>query len=181
MRPRYEDDRSDPHAWRAELDRPPADAAAPTPLEWLADHALLDPLDQPWTTPTRAVPVAGSPRPGEEADAAATGPVGAQRPRPVPYRRRRDDEAGVPATDPAGAATTEHPAHRAGARPVAPAAAPPVPPVTARPAPRPDTAGHTRLSEILAESAAPPAGRRRRRYREDDEPDEVLSRVLRGG
>jgi hypothetical protein len=64
---------------------------------------------------------------------------------------------------------------------VAPAAAPPVPPVTARPAPRPDTAGHTRLSEILAESAAPPAGRRRRRYREDDEPDEVLSRVLRGG
>jgi hypothetical protein len=51
-----------------------------------------------------------------------------------------------------------------------------------RPAPpRPDTAGHTRLSEILAESAAPQAGgRRRRRYRDDGETDDVLSRVLRG-
>jgi hypothetical protein len=172
---RYDDTRYEPAAWRAELQEEPA---APTPpLEWLADHALLDPLDQPWTTPTRAVPVAGAtappPEPAEP-PASDTGPVDAQSARPVPFRRRPADEAGSPPTDPGYAATTEHPAHRAGVRPPLPAYGAPAPP------PQPDTAGHTRLSEIIGGATPPAGGRRRRRYREDDDADDVLSRVLRG-
>jgi hypothetical protein len=38
-----------------------------------------------------------------------------------------------------------------------------------------------RLADILAENAVEPpsGGRRRRRYRDEDEPDDVLARVLR--
>jgi hypothetical protein len=37
-----------------------------------------------------------------------------------------------------------------------------------------------RVAEILAENGVSPSGtpRRRRRYREDDDPDDVLARVL---
>jgi hypothetical protein len=43
-----------------------------------------------------------------------------------------------------------------------------------------EPAGHVRLAEILATNAVMPAEtpRRRHRYREDDEPDDVLARVL---
>ena len=171
---RYDDTRHEPSAWRDELQDEPA---APTPpLEWLADHALLDPLDQPWTTPTRAAPVAGATAPPPEPaelPASDTGPVDAQSARPVPFRRRRADEAGGPPTDPGHAATTEHPAHRAGVRP-------PLPSYGATAPPQPDTAGHTQLSEIIGGATPAAGGRRRRRYREDDDADDVLSRVLRG-
>lgn len=59
---------------------------------------------------------------------------------------------------------------------------PPLPvevaPTAAQPAAEPTTTD--RLARILAENGVEPSpgGRRRRRYREDDEPDEVLSRVL---
>jgi hypothetical protein len=45
----------------------------------------------------------------------------------------------------------------------------------------PTTTG-TRVSEILAANgvAPPSGGRRRRRYRDEDEPDDVLARVLGG-
>jgi hypothetical protein len=38
------------------------------------------------------------------------------------------------------------------------------------------------VAEILAENGVSPStgGRRRRRYRDEDEPDDVLARVLRG-
>ncbi|MEI4273509.1 DUF6779 domain-containing protein [Klenkia sp. LSe6-5] len=57
------------------------------------------------------------------------------------------------------------------------------PPPPAEPLHEPDvfeTAGHQRLTEILAESGAAVGGRRRRRYRDDDEDegDDVLARVL---
>jgi hypothetical protein len=160
----YEPDRYEPSAWRDELDGDAGEGAA-SPLEWLADHSLLHPLDQPWTTPTAAVPASGP----ADRELPETGPVAAHGPRPVPFRRRHADEP----ADPAHATTTDQPAHRAGQRPPLPA--------YGTPPPQPDTAGHGRLSEILAEGGAPPAaGRRRRRYREDDETDDVLSRVLRG-
>ncbi len=43
-----------------------------------------------------------------------------------------------------------------------------------------ETAGHQRLTEILAESGSTSGGRRRRRHREEDDPgeDDVLARVL---
>jgi hypothetical protein len=49
------------------------------------------------------------------------------------------------------------------------------------PATAPGTAQEKRLSDILAENGVSPAsgGRRRRRYRDEDEPDDVLARVLR--
>ncbi|SFC92765.1 hypothetical protein SAMN05661030_1974 [Klenkia taihuensis] len=56
------------------------------------------------------------------------------------------------------------------------------PPAPAQPEHEPDvfeTAGHQRLTEILAESGTTLGGRRRRRYREDDgDGDDVLARVL---
>ncbi|MCO7219932.1 hypothetical protein, partial [Klenkia sp. PcliD-1-E] len=56
------------------------------------------------------------------------------------------------------------------------------PPPPAEPEHEPDvfeTAGHQRLTQILAESGATLGGRRRRRYREeDDDGDDVLARVL---
>jgi hypothetical protein len=85
-------------------------------------------------------------------------------------------------------AAPESPAPRAPVEPMPPsepAWAPPPPfpsyaDVGGRPQPDPESDGHTRLAEILAErGGTPPSGsRRRRRYREDDEPDDVLARVL---
>ena len=51
--------------------------------------------------------------------------------------------------------------------------------VREEPDPEPATPG-TRVAEILAENDVSPStgGRRRRRYRDEDEPDDVLARVL---
>lgn len=78
----------------------------------------------------------------------------------VPPRRRRGDDG--PA-DPLLEQTVQ--------RPVVVPAAPLGPPSQEK-----------RLADILAENGVTPAtgGRRRRRYREEGEPDDVLSRVLRG-
>ena len=71
----------------------------------------------------------------------------------APVRRRPDD---------AGASTGE--------RPVAPAS----------PSSAAASGTDARLAEILAENGVSPAtgSRRRHRYRDDDEPDDVLARVL---
>jgi hypothetical protein len=124
------------------LAAPPPVAAEPI---WAA---LTEPANPPADPPTAETPF--------------------ERPRPVPYRRRRtDDDSGRQrVVDPAEALTTEH-------RFAAPGATP----GTREPA----TDGHVRVAEILAENGLSPNGtpRRRRRYREDDEPDDVLARVLR--
>lgn len=151
---------------------------APTPLEWLADRSPLDPDDvgaarhsrhhaagpQAAGRPDPVLPSAGRPEAATEEN-----PV-----RPVPFRRRRtDDDVTGPATDPADAITAER---------RAPGPTPPLPSYGLRPepAPEPGTDNHVRVAEILAENGgAPSSGRRRHRYREDDEPDDVLSRVLR--
>jgi hypothetical protein len=45
--------------------------------------------------------------------------------------------------------------------------------------PEPAPPRNNRLAEILAENGiSPSTGRRRRRYRDEDEPDDVLARVL---
>jgi hypothetical protein len=137
---------------------PPAIAPAaappeplPSPLEWLAARSMLDPAPAP-------APVSARPD--------------------VPPRRRRNDEE---PDDPAQAATTQRPAvaplvrvdDRGGYR-VA---------VREEPADPPTSPGQEkRLADILAENGVSPAtgGRRRRRYRDEDESDDVLSRVLRG-
>jgi hypothetical protein len=96
----------------------------------------------------------------------------------VPPHRRRGDEAG----DSAAAPTTQRPAVT------------PHPPIRVddrggyrvavreeAPAERPAPAGQEkRLADILAENgvSSPTGGRRRRRYRDEDEPDDVLARVL---
>ena len=69
----------------------------------------------------------------------------------VPPRSRRDDDA---LADPAAAPATQRPAVS------------PNPPI--------------RVADILAENGVSPStgGRRRRRYRDEDEPDDVLARVL---
>jgi hypothetical protein len=93
---------------------------------------------------------------------------------PAPQHGAPAHRPPLPPLRPAGAREAT-PARPAGAheapRPADPAAAPP------------EAAGHTRLTEILAETGntvPPSGGRRRRRYRDDDDPDDVLSRVLRG-
>jgi hypothetical protein len=132
-----------------------------TPLEWLTARSLVDaapvrPASPPPVPPSTqgrpSVPARPSPHP---------------RPRPTPpppsvrlqadlapVRRRPDD---------AGSSTAE--------RPLAPAS-----PSPGAPAPGTDA----RLAEILAENGVSPAtgSRRRHRYRDDDEPDDVLARVL---
>jgi hypothetical protein len=123
----------------------PALAPPPVPAEpiWAA---LTEPASPPADPPTAETPV--------------------ERPRPVPYRRRRTDDTGEQrVVDPAQALTTEHRF-----------AAPAVAPGTRGPA----TDGHVRVAEILAENglSANAVPRRRRRYREADEPDDVLARVL---
>jgi hypothetical protein len=134
---------------------PPAEPP-PSPLEWLAARSLLDPPP--------------APRPE------------------VPARRRRtDDDLGPARPDPASAATTQ--------RPSVPSGPPPVriddrggyrvrvrddeSPAAPSPSPSGPTTQGTRVAEILAENGVTPAsGRRRRRYREEDDADDVLSRVL---
>jgi hypothetical protein len=101
------------------------------------------------------------------------------RPDALPRRRRSDDDD---LEDPADAATTQRPAvpppvredDSGGSRVAVPAeqlADASIPPGQEK-----------RLADILAENGVSPAtgGRRRRRYRDEDEPDDVLSRVLRG-
>jgi hypothetical protein len=105
----------------------------------------------------------------DAATAGPPGPVTPQRPRPVPHRRRRADEAGGPPTDPGQAATAEHPAVRVGR--------PPLPPLPAATPAQPDTAGRSRLSDILGERSGPGTGSRpRHRHRAEDGTDDVLSR-----
>ena len=150
----------------------PVSSPARTPLEWLADRSLLGPDEVTAARPSRhsaADPLAaGRPEPpAPTAAATEENPV-----RPVPYRRRRSDDSDAgPSTDPAEAITAER---------RAPAPTPPFPSYAPRPEVAPETDGHARLAELLAENGSePPSGRRRHRYREDDEPDDVLSRVLR--
>jgi hypothetical protein len=94
----------------------------------------------------------------------------------VPPRRRRGDE---PPADLAAAPTTQRPLvanppirvdDRGGYRVAVPE----------EPS-GPETPHEKRLADILAENGVSPStgGRRRRRYRDEDEPDDVLSRVLR--
>jgi hypothetical protein len=99
--------------------------------------------------------------------------------RPVPHRRRRDDDLAADPVDLAVAPTTQ--------RPAVPAAKPPVRiddrggyRVAVRDEPAPPPTQDTRLAEILAENGVAPAtgGRRRRRYRDEDDQDDVLARVL---
>jgi hypothetical protein len=84
------------------------------------------------------------------------------------HRRRRSDD-GPPAPAPDELLTVQ--------RPVAQRERPPVP-GSAEPA-EPDE-GSTRLAQILAEGGGvpPSGGRRRRRYRDEDDGNDVLSRVL---
>jgi hypothetical protein len=126
----------------------PGPEPLPSPLEWLAARSLID------VEPTSVRPE-------------------------VPPRRRRGEEA---PGDPATAATTQRPVVQ------------PHPPIRAddrrghrvavredQPAERPGTpAQEKRLADILAENGVTLAtgGRRRRRYRDEDEPDDVLARVL---
>ena len=130
---------------------PPPVVEPPSPLDWLAARSLLD------ATPTSVRP-------------------------DVPPLRRRDD---VPPVDLAAAPTTQRPAVPSGPPPLPVddrgsyrVAVRPEPPVTSGPAPGQEK----RIDEILAENGHAPAtgGRRRRRYRDEDEPDDVLARVLRG-
>ncbi len=126
--------------------------------------------------------------------APATDPFRAAAPAEPPRRRRRTDDAGT-----AEQLTVERPLASidpvseldAWPRPPAPLPADlapaeprpaeplPVQPLTVQ-APGVPTPGEARLAQILAESeaAAPRSGRRRHRYRDDDEADDVLSRVL---
>jgi hypothetical protein len=135
---------------------PPAEPP-PSPLEWLAAHSLLDPPP-------------------------------ALRPEVPPRRRRTDDDLDA-RPEPAPAATGQRPRVPAGQPPVriddrggyrvaVRDAAPPAAPPPSRSEP---TTQGTRVAEILAENGVTPApgGRRRRRYRDEDDTDDVLSRVLR--
>ena len=97
----------------------------------------------------------------------------------VPPRRRRGDEEPV---HPVMAPTTQRPAvpanprirvdDRGGYRVAVPVEEPAAP-----------AAQEKRLADILAENGVTPnsGGRRRRRYRDEDEPDDVLARVLGDG
>jgi hypothetical protein len=150
---------------------PPAPEPAPSPVEWLADRSLLDPADL--GPAARSRHAAAEPALYDEPDRYDE-PRAAQPPlRQVPYRRRRtDDTDELGRADPVDDLTAE--------RPIVPPDRPPLPSYgQPAPEPAPQTDGHARLAEILAENGARPSGRRQHRYREDDEPDDVLSRVLR--
>lgn len=128
---------------------PPAPEPLPSPMEWLAARSLPD-----------AEPTSFRPE--------------------VPPRRRRAEEAPAPSAE---APTAQRPAvpanppvridQRDGYRVAVPAEPPADRP--AKPSPE------KRLSDILAENGVTPStgGRRRHRYRTDDEPDDVLARILR--
>ncbi len=128
---------------------PPTVLSPPSsPLEWLAARSLID-----------AEPTSFRPE--------------------VPPRRRRGD---AEPADPAAAPTMQRPAvsanppiridDRGGYRVRVQEEQPTEPPAT--------PAQEKRLADILAENGAgpPSGGRRRRRYRDEDEPDDVLARVL---
>jgi hypothetical protein len=171
---------------RTQAARKPAEAPPPAISPGWADEPLSRELTAGWQSfrldapgPTREYehvrPVSSPAAPPPAASYAVEGTPTAENPfvpvRPVPYRRRHTDES-APWTDRGEAVTTERPLSAPGSsypridHPAAPSA--------------PETDGHARLSEILAESGAPPSGgRRRRRYREEGEPDDVLARVLR--
>jgi hypothetical protein len=177
---------------------PPPTAQAPP--DRFARPALPDPEELPvhaWSRHAAAEPARGGPAPaGPEPllarplweTPASAGPS-PDRARPVPHRRRTDDTGAELLADPAEAVTTERRASAAvppvafrpspGPVGVPLAGAPPAPDALADPLAR-EPAGHVRLTEILAANAVIPAGtpRRRHRYREDDEPDDVLARVL---
>jgi hypothetical protein len=139
---------------------PPAPSPDPTetPLEWLTARSLVDPA------PVRPAPPPPVPPSTQVRASVAARPSPRPRPTPPPPSvrlqadlapvRRRPDEA--------GSSTAERPV--ASANQPAPGA--------------PGTDG--RLAEILAENGVSPAtgSRRRHRYRDDDEPDDVLARVL---
>ena len=155
-----------PFAWLAPRERsvePPSRHAGPTQDDRLAqpDRAVRHgTAEQPAVVAVPArIPSPAAPREPVE----ATGPAPARQPAPAPATRLW----GAPEP---GAAPHRR---RAPEEPV---------PAPADPEHERDvyeTAGHQRLTEILAESGST-AGGRRRRYREDDDPgeDDVLARVL---
>jgi hypothetical protein len=152
---------------------PPATPTPPSPLEWLADRALFEPAD---LAPRHSRHAAGEPDDVPAAHERSGAVPGSLLP-PVPPRRRRTDNAFDDRTTehPATPPTSYEPVVRPSPRPS------PTPRTVARPVVQePQTAGHERLEQILADTGAQPpgGGRRRRRYREDGEPDDVLARVL---
>jgi hypothetical protein len=161
---------------------PPATPSPPTPLEWLADRALVEAAD---LAPRHSRHAVGDPDdlPIEHERSGAV--PGSLLP-PVPPRRRRGDEAydDRTAERPVSPPTSSEPVVRPAPRPSPTPRQSPTPrtapQAAAAPAHEPPTAGHERLEQILADTGTPPpvTGRRRRRYREDDEPDDVLARVL---
>ena len=164
--------------------RPPAPAPAPPPPvapAWEPPatkvHHVRRPLDRPPVPP----PVAGPPSPLAGSPSPLDGP--SRRPAWPDDARWARDEVPQPTTSRPEVPRTAH-------RPVAP------PPVRAddrggyrvavpddAPATAPGSAREKRLADILAENGVSPdsGGRRRRRYRDEDEPDDVLARVLRDG
>jgi hypothetical protein len=158
---------------------PPATPTPPTPLEWLADRALVEPDD---LAPRQSRHAAGEPDDVPAAHERSGAMPGNLLP-PVPPRRRRGDEAfdDRTAERPASPPTSYEPIVRPSPAPSPTWRPSPTPRTVAQPVVQePQTAGHERLEQILADTGAQPAtsGRRRRRYREDDEPDDVLARVL---
>jgi hypothetical protein len=161
---------------------PPAHPQPPTPLEWLADRSLVEP-EAPGSRRSRHAADELDDVPAHQFSGAPAADVLP----PLPPRRRRTD-------DPVDDRTTEHPVAPATSyEPIVrpsptprlppmptPPAGPPTAAVPVVPDEEPQTAGHERLEQILADSGGQPpsGGRRRRRYREDDEPDDVLARVL---
>jgi hypothetical protein len=173
--PSSTDHGADRYAASRRADPPPGDAHE-SPLEWLTARSLLDadglrpvppspssppPVPQPPVTEARPTAFRPSPHPRP----APPPPV---RPQPdlSPLRRRGGDP------DPT---TAERPMATGGSSAATGTGHAPAP--DGDPGPSGDD---SRLSEILAENGVSPAtgGRRRRRYREDDEPDDVLARVL---
>jgi hypothetical protein len=158
-------------------------AATETPLEWLTARSMLDPdaprpVAPPPVPPRHVAPPPVPQSPATEARPAAFRPSPHPRPQSTPpsvrsqpdlapVRRRSDDP---------DASTAERPQAPGGTSTVAGHQA--APGGVSGPAGTGDDDG--RLAEILAENGVSPStgNRRRRRYREDDEPDDVLARVL---
>jgi hypothetical protein len=151
----------------------PPVAPPPTPLEWLADRSLVEPADLEPSRSRHAAESGHVPAPHERSGA----PAGDLLPA-VPPRRRRTDEPfdDRTAERPVTPVTSSEPVVRP-----TPFPRPTLPPTRAVPvADEEDSAGHQRLTEILADNGVQPpsGGRRRRRYRDEDDPDDVLARVL---
>lgn len=158
-------------------------------------HAAEEAPAAPRTEMSAVLPAPESVRPSPR-PRPSPHPTGAHPLPEVPSRRRR---TGEPGGEPATGEQPSGPRPLAAARPAVPPAPqvparPPVPPATAaRPAAPPTVstpiappsatgpATGSSVAQILAQNGGGPAtgGRRQRRYREDDEADDVLSRVLR--